>query len=119
MDDSGPGANIVLYFVLLLVDVFFYGFGSALGALNRKEVERRAEEEKDKKSVRLNSILGNPTEYENTVELATTLVNVIMGAVHLALLLRLVNMGLQVVAENRLQPLWRWQQCFQPCCFCT
>ena len=103
MDDSGPGANIVLYFVLLLVDVFFYGFGSALGALNRKEVERRAEEEKDKKSVRLNSILGNPTEYENTVELATTLVNVIMGAVHLALLLRLVNMGLQVVAENRLQ----------------
>ncbi len=103
MDDSGPGANIVLYFVLLLVDVFFYGFGSALGALNRKEVERRAEEEKDKKSVRLNSILGNPTEYENTVELATTLVNVIMGAVHLALLLRLVNMGRQVVAENRLQ----------------
>ena len=102
MDDSGPGANIVLYFVLLLVDVFFYGFGSALGALNRKEVERRVEE-KDKKSVRLNSILGNPTEYENTVELATTLVNVIMGAVHLALLLRLVNMGLQVVAENRLQ----------------
>lgn len=103
MDDSGPGASIVLYFLLLLVDVFFYGFGSALGALNRKEVERRAEEEKDKKSLRLNSIIGNPTEYENTVELATTLVNVIMGAVHLALLLRLVNMGLHFVAENRLR----------------
>ncbi len=103
MDDSGPSASIIFYFVLLLVDLFFYGFGAALGSLNKKEIERRAEEEQDKKSIRLNGIIAHPTDYENTVQLITTLVNVVIGAVHLGLLLRMISMGLKKVTEQNSQ----------------
>ena len=51
MDDGGTAASIVLFVVLLLIDMFFYGFGAAISALNEKEVERKADEEKDKKSI--------------------------------------------------------------------
>lgn len=104
MDDSGPTASIIFFMVLLLIDVFFYGFGAALEALNGAEIERRAEEEKDKKSIRLKKIIDNPAEYVNTVQLVTTLVNVIIGAVHLGMLRRSVSEGLQLVAERQLKP---------------
>ena len=100
MDDDGPTASIIFFVVLLLIDVFFYGFGAALSSLNEKEIERRAEEEKDRKSIRLKTILGSPAEYDNTVQLITTLINVIIGAVHLGLLLQNLSKGLQLVAEN-------------------
>lgn len=103
MDDSGPTASIIFFIVLLLIDMFFYGFGAALSSLNDKEVERRAEEEKDRKSVRLKKIMGNPTEYVNTVQLITTLINVIIGAVHLGVLLRSVEGGLKFLAEHQLK----------------
>lgn len=103
-DDGGPTASIIIYAALLFVDMFFYGFGAALSSLNRTEIERRAEEEKDKKSIRLNAIIGNPTEYVNTVQLITTLINVIIGAVHLGLLLGLVSNGIRLMAESRFRP---------------
>ena len=76
MDDDGPTASIIYYVALLLVDVFFYGFGAALVLLNEKEIERRADEEKDKKALKLKRIISNPTGYVNTVQLITTLINV-------------------------------------------
>ena len=88
---------------MLLIDVFFYGFGAALSSLNEKEIERRAEEDKDKKSIRLKTIISNPAEYDNTVQLITTLINVIIGAVHLGLLLQNLSWGLQFVTKNQLQ----------------
>lgn len=103
MDDGGPTASIIFFMVLLLIDVFFYGSGAALESLNEAEVERRAEEEKDKKSIRLRRIIEEPAEYVNTVQLVTTLVNVIIGAVHLGLLRRSVSRGLQLLAESQLK----------------
>lgn len=103
MDDGGPTASIIFFVVLLLIDVFFYGFGAALDSLNEKEIERRADEEKDRRAVKLKTILNNPTGYINTVELITTLINVIIGAVHLGILLRGISGGLQFVAEHQLK----------------
>lgn len=102
MDDGGSAASIILFVVLLLIDMFFYGFGAAICALNEKEVERRADEEKDKKSIKLSKIIGNPTEYINTVQLITTLINVIIGSTHLGILLRSIRNGLLFLAENRI-----------------
>lgn len=84
MDDSGPTASIICFLLLLLIDIFFYGFGSATNHLNHKEVERRAQEG-EKKSVRLYRIISNPSEYVNTVQLIMTTINVIMGAVYFIL----------------------------------
>ena len=106
MDDSGPTASIILFVVLLLIDVFFYGFGAALDSLNEKEIERRAEEDKDKKSARLLKMISNPTDFINTSQLVTTLVNVTIGAVHLGLLLRNISYGLQLLTERRMKLTW-------------
>ena len=103
MDDGGPTASIICFAALLLIDMFFYGFGAAIAALNEKEVERRAEEEKDRKSIRLKMIISNPAEYEDTVQLITILINIVIGAVHLGLLLGNVSGGLQFVAEHQLK----------------
>ncbi len=103
MDDSGPTASIIFYAALLLIDMFFYGFGAAVNSLNEKEIERRAEEEKDRKSVRLRAIIGNPSEYVNTVQLITTLVNIVIGTVHMRLLLKALSGGVRFLTERQLQ----------------
>ncbi|MCM1187796.1 MAG: hemolysin family protein [bacterium] len=103
MDDSGPTASIIFFMILLLIDLFFYGFGSALGLVNEKEVERRAEEEKDRKSIRMKEMIGNPAEFVNVIQLVTTLINVVIGAVHFGLLLRSIENGLQFIAEQQLK----------------
>lgn len=105
MDDGEP-ASIIFFMLLLLIDVFFYGFSAALDSLNEKEIERRAEEEKDRKAVRLREIIGNPAGYVNTVQLITTLINVIIGAVHLGILRSFISGGLHVLAERQLKLEW-------------
>jgi len=103
MDEDGPTASIIIFVVLLLIDMFFYGFGVALDALNEKEIERRAEEEKDKRSVRLRKLIQNPTEYINTMQLITSLIHVIIGAVHFGVLLQTVSDTLRSATENGLK----------------
>ncbi len=108
MDEEGPTASIIIFVVLLLINIFFHGFGAALHSLNEKEVERRAEEDKDrksrrKKSVRLKKMLDNPSEYNNTVQLITTLINMIIGAVHLGILLGSIQRGLDFLARHQLK----------------
>lgn len=102
---DGPAASII-YVALLLTDMFFYGFGSAFELLNEKEIERRADEEKDKKAIKLKRIINNPAGYVNMVQLITTLINVIIGAVHLSIFIRAVLRGLQFVAERQLKLMW-------------
>lgn len=103
MDDSGPTASIVCFLLLLFFDIFFYGFGTASRALSIKDIERLAEEEKDKKSNRLKRIVNNPSEYVNTLQLIVTLVNVIMGAVCVSIWSHSMKNTLQFLAEKQLR----------------
>ncbi len=88
MDDGGPTASIILFITLILTDMFFYGFGSAINNLNYKDVEKRVKEENDKKSGRLAEIIENPAKYINMVQLIVTLINIVMGSFYLGLWLR-------------------------------
>lgn len=100
MDDGGPTASIFLFFGLLLIDMFFYGFGSAILNLNMKEVEKRTKDEKDKKLIRLKKIAELPEQYVNTVQLIVTLVNVVMGSLYLGIWLSYIRKFLlRYVAE--------------------
>ena len=75
MDMSGPVA-IFLFFLLLLVDMFFYGFDAAIDNLNEKEILHKAEEEKDRRSMRLSEMISRPGIYINTVQLVIHVINV-------------------------------------------
>lgn len=101
MDDSGPTASII-FLILVLVDMFFHGFGAAVEQLNSKEVERKAQEEKDRKSQRLLKILDDPTRYLNSMQLVITLNNVVIGGVYLGIWLRVVSDFLAGFAKRNL-----------------
>lgn len=100
MDDSGPTASIIFFLLLLLTDVFFYGFGAAISHLNEKEIDRRAQEDKDEKSIRLKKIIDNPSVYVNTVQLVVTFINVMVGAFYLSMWLRGITKTMQLLTER-------------------
>ena len=100
MDISGPVA-IFLFFLLLLVDMFFYGFDAAIDNLNEKEILHKAEEEKDRRSVRLSEMVSRPGIYINTVQLVITLINILMGAFYLNIWLQTIDDGLHVINVGR------------------
>ena len=104
-DDSGPTASIIFFIVLVLIDMFFYGFGSALTSLNEKEIERKAEEEKDKKSQKLVKIIGNPARYVNTLQVVVSLINIIMGAFYVGIWRKNIDSSLKFLIENNLKNL--------------
>ena len=93
---SGPVA-IFLFFLLLLVDMFFYGFDAAIDNLNEKEILHKAEEEKDRRSMRLSEMISRPGIYINTVQLVITLINILMGAFYLNIWLQTIDDGLHVI----------------------
>ncbi len=103
MDDSGPTASIITFILLLFVDMFFYGFGTASAALSLKDIEKNGEDEEDKKTQRLKKIIDNPAEYVNTVQLVVTLLNVIVGFVYVEIWSHSITSFLRSVAEETLK----------------
>lgn len=104
MDDGGPTASIILFVMLILTDMFFYGFGSAINNLNIKDIEKKAEEEKDTKSGRLAAIIENPAKYVNMVQLIVTLINIVMGSFYLGIWLRGMRRFAAAYIEPQLPP---------------
>lgn len=86
MDDGGPTASIILFLVLLFIDIFFYGFGSAVQELGGRGTERKTDEETDKKSERLKKLIADPRGYVDTLQLTVTLINLVMGGFYLKLI---------------------------------
>lgn len=80
MDDDGPMASYLIFFVLLLIDVLFYGFSAAAKELNSKELSDQIEEGGGKKVKRLYQIAINPEKHIDTVQLVVTLINLIAGS---------------------------------------
>lgn len=80
MDDGGASAcSMIFFLVLLFVEAVLVGFNKAINLMNEKEIERRAEEEKDKRSILLSRIIERATIYVNSIQMITTLIELVMG----------------------------------------
>lgn len=80
MDDGGASAcSMIVFLLLLFIEAILTGFNRAIGLMNEKEIERKAEEEKDKKSILLNRIIERATIYVNSIQMITTLIELVMG----------------------------------------
>lgn len=80
MDDGGSSAcSVLLFLVLLFIEAVLVGFNKAISLMNEKEIERRAEEEKDRKSILLVRIIERATIYVNSIQMITTLIELVMG----------------------------------------
>lgn len=78
MEDGGPTATILLI-LLVLFDMFYGGFSATVDQLNVKEIERRAQEEKDRKSIRLLKLIHNPQGFLDTFYTVTTTIHIGIG----------------------------------------
>ena len=84
MEDGGASAClIILFFILLIIEAILFGFHKAIHLMNEKEIERKATEENDKKSLMLFKIVERSTIYVNSIQLIITLVDLIMGFLYL------------------------------------
>ena len=88
MDESGPTMNIAFFLLLLAIDFIFYGFGAAVQKLNYGAIKEAAQATKDKKKEKLLKILDEPVIYINTIQVVTTVTNIIMGSFFLGSMYR-------------------------------
>ncbi len=98
MEDSGPAA--IIFIILVFINILFYGFGSAIQFLNRNEVEKKAVEESDKKSVRICKIMDSPTCFINTLQLVSTMIHIVMGGFFLGLWATNIRFFLYDILKN-------------------
>ena len=87
MDDGGPTASIFLFLFLLLIEIMFQGFGTALQEINKSEMEEEKTDQKRKKK-RLLSLLENLPRFHSMTQFVISLVHLIMGGYFLKLLHR-------------------------------
>ena len=80
---------IIIFALLLLMDMFFYGFGEAVRNLNRKELDERVVENEDKRYVLLSQIADEPSEYINTLQVFATGSLILSGALYYDMLIKL------------------------------
>ncbi|MBD5451346.1 MAG: HlyC/CorC family transporter [Lachnospiraceae bacterium] len=79
MDDGESAFHIILFIVLLFIMAVLEGFHKAIHLMNEKEIERKAEEENDKRSLLLRNVITRATIYINSIQLIVTLVDLVMG----------------------------------------
>ncbi len=75
MEGDLPTVGIVIFILLLFVDVLFFGFREALGALDEKYLK-----ENDKRTKKLKKMLETPARYVNTLQIGIASMHIFMGA---------------------------------------
>lgn len=99
--DNGPTA-ILIFAVLLLFDIIFCGFSAAMEQLNIKELEERAEEKKDGKTLRLVKLIHEPQNFMDTFHSVITLIPIIIGWLYMNRFVLLADGMLQDLFINKL-----------------
>ncbi|MDR0614809.1 MAG: CNNM domain-containing protein, partial [Lactobacillales bacterium] len=71
--------QFLILFVLTILTAMFSASEMALVSINRKRIEQKAEEG-DKKSIKINKILQNPSNFLATIQVGITVINILAGA---------------------------------------
>ncbi len=81
MPDYAGTAQVILFLGLLIVDILVYGFQAALSVVDEREMERRQDEEQDRKAALINHYADARGRVDQLTSTVATLVHAIMGAV--------------------------------------
>ena len=102
MEDGGPTATILLV-LLVLLDMFYCGFSATVDQLNIKEIEHKAQEEKDRKSIRLMRLIQNPQGFLDTFHTITTMIHMAIGWGYMSWFVNSTRKLLEQLTEKELQ----------------
>lgn len=79
MDDGYWPLSILILAGFILIDAILYGFGSAIQNMNLNNLEKESEEGSER-AKKLLQVINKPGEFINTVQVATNLISVVVGA---------------------------------------
>lgn len=78
-DSSGPLGALIFFVLFIIINGVLYGFGSAVQKVSENDIEKRAEEEGDKKSLWLLKAMNHPVPIVNTILTTATLLSILTG----------------------------------------
>ncbi len=84
--DDGVAGSIIWFVILLLLEMMFYGFDSALQnmkALDKEEPDKEAAGGAGRKQLRLAYLTEHNAQYTDAIQLGAVTVNMLMGALYL------------------------------------
>ncbi len=81
MDEGLPSVSIIAFFVILVIDIFVYGFSMAIRHLHQDELEKKSQETKDKMADKLLKIAEDQSFHIEALQLLSIIVNMILGGV--------------------------------------
>jgi len=79
MDDGYSPLSMFVFLVFVLLEAVFYGFGAAIQNVNENELEREMELG-DEKARKLLKIVNRPTPFINSIQIATNMIGMAVGA---------------------------------------
>jgi len=80
MEDGVPLSCVIILAVAFVLDVFFYGFGSAIQGIKTEDIEKRiADNPNDKRGKKILRIADNPWDYINTAQELFAILNYLIG----------------------------------------
>ncbi|MBE5843303.1 MAG: HlyC/CorC family transporter [Butyrivibrio sp.] len=111
MDDAGPTATyfLLIFIIMILIDVLFYGFGAAIENLKPEDLNSKDKDDSNGKVLSKRSarnaekvlqILEHPSRYINTIQLVTLLVNMILGVTYIRVFSSLIGGLLDGILTN-------------------
>ncbi|MDE6388894.1 MAG: hemolysin family protein [Lachnospiraceae bacterium] len=109
--DDGVAGSIIWFMILLLLEMLFYGFGSAFSNMKGAEKEETDGEEAGrlgKKQTRLAYLTEHHTQYAGAIQLGAVTVNLLFGALYLYRLNSYVGYIVYQAAERNIGNLVEW-----------
>ncbi len=80
MDEGLPSVSIMAFFIILLIDVFIYGFEVALDHASKEEIDKKSEDDKDAVSKKLLVILENRERFIESMQILVIVLNMVLGS---------------------------------------
>lgn len=109
--DDGVSSSIIWFVVLLLLEMLFYGFDSALQnmkALDKDEADKEEAGRLNKKQLKLAYLTEHHGQYEDTIQLGAVTVNILMGALYLYRLNSYAGHIVYRMAVHNISNLFDW-----------
>ncbi|MCM1122927.1 MAG: hemolysin family protein [Eubacterium sp.] len=109
MDDGGAG-SIIWFVILLLLEMLFYGFGSAFSNVKGADKEETDTQEGSpgKKQLRLAYLTEHHTQYAGAIQLGAVTVNLLFGALYLYRLNSYAGYIVYRAAVHKIGDLGEW-----------
>ena len=94
-----PFRALIFFVLFIIINGVLYGFGSAVQKVSESDIEKRAEEEGDKKSLWLLKAMNHPVPIVNTILTTATLLSILTGYIGIRGISPYVYAGCRQAAE--------------------